>query len=181
MDNEKRLRIIVLTGIIFIMNQAFLHKSLAAYEPPIRDENSFLWIETLVCDFVRWTLTSETDFEEILQQKLARLFAEVWKLQFSRPSALCSGASSLQRLAAIPLDLDYLLNLNQRIHQELSIFFLSRQHDPLTIRISQTEFVSQRRFLIDQMITLFHSQSNGFIAPARPIERPANDVLPPPN
>ena len=151
------------------------------YDPPIRDENLFLWIETLVCDFLRWTLDAETTLEPAVACKLARLFAEVWKLQFSQPNALCSGAASLQLLASMPVTQDYLLKLNQRIDQELRVFFLSRQHDPLTIRLSQTEFVSQRRFLIDQMIALFDAPSNIFIAPARPFEQPANDVQPPPN
>ena len=164
-----------------IMNPTASLKPSPPYDPPIRDANHFLWIETLVCDFLRWTLDAETALEPTIARKISKLFAEVWKLQFSQPNELCAGAAGLQLLAAMPVTHDYLLQLNQRIDQELRVFFLSRQHDPLTVRLSQTEFVSQRRFWIDQMIALFDAQSSIFTVPAMPFEQPANDVQPPPN
>ena len=163
------------------MNPTSSLKKTPSYDPPIGDSNHFLWIETLVCDFLRWTLEAETTLDPADALKIARLFAEVWKLQFSQPNALCAGATSLQFLAAMPVSQSDLLQFNQRIDQELRIFFLSRQHDPLPVRLAQTEFVHQRRFLIDEMIALFGTQSDFFTVPAMPIEPPANDVQPPPS
>jgi hypothetical protein len=163
------------------MNPKTSLKHSPANEQSIRDTNHFLWIETLVCDFLRWTLDAEKTFEPAVARKISYLFANVWKLQFSHPDALCSGAASLQLLTSLPTSHDYLLQLNERIEQELRVFFLSRHHDPLAIRLSQCEFVSQRRFLIDQMIALFETQSNLFTVPAKPVEQPANDVQPLPS
>ena len=170
----------------FFMNSTRAHKHSHPYEPPIRDENNFLWIETLVCDFLHWTLSTQAADERTSDtpasiQKIARLFGEVWRQQFSQPTSLSAGAASLQSLFAFYAKSADLLRLNQQIEQELRIFFLSRQHDPLPIRITQTEFVSMRRFLIDQMILLFDSQSDALTAPALPPAPPANDAQRPPS
>jgi len=163
------------------MNPNTSLKHSPSHSEPSRDAHHFLWIETLVCDFLRWTFDAEKTLEPILARQISYLFANVWKLQFSHPDALCSGAASLQLLISLPLSCRALLQLNERIEQELRIFFLSRHHDPLAIRLSQCEFVSQRRFVIDQMITLFETQSTLFTVPAKPVEQPANDVQPLPS
>ena len=163
------------------MNSTRALKYSQPYEPPIRDENNFLWIETLVSDFLHWTLSTQGSQHAANMQKIARLFGEVWRHQFSQPTSLCAGAASLQSLFALSIKTADLLRLNQQTEQELRIFFLSRQHDPLPIRITQTEFVSMRRFLIDQMILLFDGQSQTLTAPAMPPEPPANDAQRPPS
>jgi hypothetical protein len=163
------------------MNSTPALKQSYPYEPPIRDENNFLWIETLVSDFLNWTLNAHPTQSPANMQMIARLFGEVWRHQFSQPTSLCAGAASLQSLLALSVKSGELLNLNQQVEQELRIFFLSRQHDPLTVRITQTEFVSMRRFLIDQMIILFDSPANALTAPALPPEPPANDAQLPPS
>lgn len=163
------------------MNPTASLKQSLAHEPSIPDTNHFLWIETLVCDFLRWTLDAETALEPAVARKISYLLANVWKLQFSQPDALCAGAASLQLLRTLPISPGYLLHLNERIDQELRVFFLNRHHDPLAIRLSQSEFVSQRRFLIDQMMRLLETQSNLFTVHAKPVEQPANDVQPLPS
>lgn len=139
-----------------------------------------------MCDFLHWTLSTQAVDQDpsatpATNQKIARLFGEVWRQQFSQPTSLSAGAASLQSLFAFYAKRADLLRLNQQIEQELRIFFLSRQHDPLPIRITQTEFVSMRRFLIDQMIVLFDGQSGALTAPALPPEPPANDAQPLPS
>ena len=165
----------------FRMNSTLALKQSYPYEPPIRDENNFLWIETLVCDFLHWTLGEHPPESKASIHVIARLFGEIWRHQFSQPTSLCAGAASLQSLFALSVKSAELLRLNQQVEQELRIFFLSRQHDPLSIRITQTEFVSMRRFLIDQMIILFDGPSNALTAPACPPEPPANDAQRPPS
>lgn len=163
------------------MNSSTHRHSSQLYDPPIQDTNHFLWIETLVCDFIKWSLSREAKLDPQIAQTIARLLAGVWKQQFSHPDSLSAGAAGLQLLCAMPISYADLLRLNERIDQELRIFFLSRPNDPLHMRVSQTEFISQRRFLIDQMLRLLSTQANAFTAPAMPPERPANDVRPLPN
>ena len=83
------------------MNSTPALKQSYPYEPPIRDENNFLWIETLVCDFLHWTLGAHPTHSAANMHMIARLFGEVWRHQFSQPTSLCAGAASLQSLLAL--------------------------------------------------------------------------------
>jgi hypothetical protein len=113
-------------------------------------DDCFAWIDTLVCDFVYWYL-NQFESERISQPKsIARQFGMAWKMRFVQAQSIEGGIEHVTALVKCPLPVESLQSVNAMVAQELKLFFLSRTHEPMQMRLSQAKFVDLQSSIIDR-------------------------------
>ena len=121
--------------------------------PAAQDDDCFAWIDTLVCDFVYWYL-NQFESERINQPKpIARQFGMAWKMRFVQAQNIDAGIEYVTALVECTLPLDALQSMNAMVAQELKLFFLSRTHEPMQMRLSQAKFVDLQSSIIERNLS----------------------------
>ncbi len=121
-----------------------------ATAPVQQGDDCFAWIDTLVCDFVYWYL-NQFESERVSQPKpIARQFGMAWKMRFVQAQSIDGGIEHVTALVACPLPVEALQSINAMVAQELKLFFLSRTHEPMPMRLSQAKFVDLQSSIIDR-------------------------------
>ncbi len=121
--------------------------------PAPQADDCFAWIDTLVCDFVYWYL-NQFESERINQPKpIARQFGMAWKMRFVQAQNIDAGIEYVTALVECTLPLDVLQSMNAMVAQELKLFFLSRTHEPMQMRLSQAKFVDLQSSIIERNLS----------------------------
>ncbi len=126
--------------------------------PVAQGYDCFAWIDTLVSDFVYWYL-NQYESERIHHPKpIARQFGMAWKMRFVDAQNIDGGIDNASALIACALPVDALQFINTLVAQELKLFFLSRTHEPMQMRLSQAKFVELQSAIIDSNLSFCAGQ-----------------------
>jgi hypothetical protein len=76
-----------------------------------------------------------------------------WKMRFVQAQNIDAGIEYVTALVECTLPLDALQSMNAMVAQELKLFFLSRTHEPMQMRLSQAKFVDLQSSIIERNLS----------------------------